>query len=32
MDAVDAIEGVPTGPGDQPDEPVVIEKVELSEG
>ena len=32
MDAVDAIEGLPTGPGDQPEEPVVIEKVELSEG
>ncbi len=31
MDAVDAIEGVSTGPGDQPDEPVIIERVELSE-
>jgi peptidyl-prolyl cis-trans isomerase B (cyclophilin B) len=31
MDAVDAIEGVPTGPGDQPEEPVIIERVELSE-
>ena len=30
MDAVDAIEGVETGPGDMPAEPVVIEKVELS--
>ena len=30
MDAVDAIEGVETGPGDMPTEPVVIEKVELS--
>ena len=30
MDAVDAIEGVQTGPGDMPTEPVVIEKVELS--
>ena len=30
MDAVDAIEGVETGPGDKPTEPVVIEKVELS--
>jgi peptidyl-prolyl cis-trans isomerase B (cyclophilin B) len=29
MDAVDAIEGVQTGPGDQPEEPVVIERVEL---
>ena len=32
MDAVDAIEGVPTGPGDQPDEPVIIERVELADG
>jgi cyclophilin family peptidyl-prolyl cis-trans isomerase len=32
MDAVDAIEGVSTGPGDQPDEPVVIERVELADG
>ena len=31
MDSVDAIEGVPTGPGDQPEEPVVIERVELSD-
>jgi peptidyl-prolyl cis-trans isomerase B (cyclophilin B) len=31
MDAVDAIEGVPTGPGDQPNEPVVIERVELDQ-
>jgi peptidyl-prolyl cis-trans isomerase B (cyclophilin B) len=32
MDAVDAIEGVQTGPGDQPDEPVIIERVELADG
>jgi peptidyl-prolyl cis-trans isomerase B (cyclophilin B) len=32
MDAVDAIEGVSTGPGDQPDEPVIIERVELADG
>jgi peptidyl-prolyl cis-trans isomerase B (cyclophilin B) len=32
MDAVDAIEGVSTGPGDQPDEPVIIERVELDDG
>ena len=32
MDAVDAIEGLPTGAGDQPAEPAIIEKVELSEG
>ena len=31
MDAVDAIEGVQTGPGDQPDEPVIIERVELAD-
>jgi cyclophilin family peptidyl-prolyl cis-trans isomerase len=31
MDAVDAIEGVQTGPGDRPEEPVVIERVELAE-
>ena len=31
MDSVDAIEGLPTGPGDQPEEPVVIERVELAE-
>ena len=31
MDAVDAIEGIDTGPGDQPSEPQVIEKVELSD-
>ena len=30
MDAVDAIEGVETGPGDMPTEPVFIERVELS--
>jgi cyclophilin family peptidyl-prolyl cis-trans isomerase len=29
MDAVDAIEGVETGPGDRPTEPVFIERVEL---
>jgi len=31
MDAVDAIEGVETGPGDQPVEPVLIERVELAD-
>ena len=31
MDAVDAIEGTETGPGDQPNEPQVIERVELSD-
>jgi cyclophilin family peptidyl-prolyl cis-trans isomerase len=31
MDAVDAIEGVETGPGDRPAEPIVIERVELSD-
>src|SRR3954452_6509289 len=31
MDAVDAIEGTDIGPGDQPTEPQVIERVELSE-
>jgi peptidyl-prolyl cis-trans isomerase B (cyclophilin B) len=31
MDAVDVIEGTDTGPGDQPTEPQVIERVELSE-
>ena len=30
MDAVDAIEGVSTGAGDKPNEPVLIERVELS--
>ena len=30
MESVDAIEGVETGAGDQPVEPVVIERVELS--
>ena len=30
MDAVDAIEGTETGPGDKPVEPAVIERVELS--
>jgi peptidyl-prolyl cis-trans isomerase B (cyclophilin B) len=29
MDAVDAIESTPTGPGDQPVEPQTIERVEL---
>jgi peptidyl-prolyl cis-trans isomerase B (cyclophilin B) len=31
MDTVDAIEAVKTGPGDRPEEPVVIERVELAE-
>jgi peptidyl-prolyl cis-trans isomerase B (cyclophilin B) len=31
MDAVDAIEGTETGPSDQPAEPQVIERVELSD-
>jgi peptidyl-prolyl cis-trans isomerase B (cyclophilin B) len=31
MEAVDAIEAAPTGPGDRPTEPQVIERVELSE-
>ena len=31
MEAVDAIEGTETGPGDQPNEPQVIERVELSD-
>ena len=31
MDAVDAIEGTETGPGDKPAEPQVIERVELSD-
>jgi peptidyl-prolyl cis-trans isomerase B (cyclophilin B) len=31
MDAVDAIEGTETGPGDKPVEPQKIERVELSE-
>ncbi|MBA2342358.1 MAG: peptidylprolyl isomerase [Thermoleophilaceae bacterium] len=30
MDAVDAIEGVSTGAGDKPNEPVLIERVELA--
>src|SRR6187401_646089 len=30
MDAVDAIEAAPTGPGDRPSEPQVIERIELS--
>ncbi len=29
MDAVDSIEGVETGPGDRPAEPVMIESIEL---
>jgi peptidyl-prolyl cis-trans isomerase B (cyclophilin B) len=31
MEAVDAIEGTETGPGDRPTEPQVIERVELSD-
>ena len=31
MEAVDAIEGTETGPGDQPSEPQVIERVELGD-
>jgi peptidyl-prolyl cis-trans isomerase B (cyclophilin B) len=31
MDAVDAIEGTATGPGDRPMEPQLIERVELSD-
>jgi len=31
MDTVDAIEATPTGPGDRPLEPQVIERVELSD-
>jgi peptidyl-prolyl cis-trans isomerase B (cyclophilin B) len=31
MDAVDAIEGTETGPADQPSEPQVIERIELSD-
>jgi cyclophilin family peptidyl-prolyl cis-trans isomerase len=31
MDAVDAIEAAPTGAGDRPNEPQVIERVELAE-
>ena len=31
MDAVDAIEGTETGPGDRPSEPQVIESVELGD-
>jgi cyclophilin family peptidyl-prolyl cis-trans isomerase len=30
MDVVDSIEGTPTGPGDRPVEPVVMEKVTIS--
>jgi peptidyl-prolyl cis-trans isomerase B (cyclophilin B) len=32
MEAVDAIEGMPTGPGDRPEQPVVIERVEVDGG
>jgi len=31
MDAVDTIEGLPTGSGDRPEEPVIIERVELAD-
>jgi len=31
MDAVDAMEGVPTGSGDRPKEPVILERVELAD-
>ena len=31
MEAVEAIEGTETGPGDQPSEPQVIERIELSD-
>jgi cyclophilin family peptidyl-prolyl cis-trans isomerase len=31
METVDAIEGTETGPGDQPTEPQMIERVELSD-
>jgi cyclophilin family peptidyl-prolyl cis-trans isomerase len=31
MEAVDAIEGTPTGPGDRPSDPQVIERIELSD-
>jgi peptidyl-prolyl cis-trans isomerase B (cyclophilin B) len=31
METVDAIEGTESGPGDRPDEPQVIERVELSD-
>jgi peptidyl-prolyl cis-trans isomerase B (cyclophilin B) len=31
MEAVTAIEGAPTGPGDRPREPQVIERIELSD-
>jgi hypothetical protein len=30
MDAVDAIEGLPTGPNDRPLEPPTIESIELN--
>ena len=32
MEAVDAIEGLPTGSGDRPTEPAIIERVELDAG
>jgi peptidyl-prolyl cis-trans isomerase B (cyclophilin B) len=32
MEAVDAIEAVPTGAGDRPEQPVVIERVEVDGG
>ncbi|MBA3298709.1 MAG: peptidylprolyl isomerase [Thermoleophilaceae bacterium] len=31
MEAVDAIEGLPTGRGDKPTEPAILERVELAE-
>jgi peptidyl-prolyl cis-trans isomerase B (cyclophilin B) len=31
MDAVDAIEGSPTGPGDQPADPILIERIDLTD-
>lgn len=31
MDSVDAIEALPTGAGDRPEEPVVLERVELAD-
>jgi peptidyl-prolyl cis-trans isomerase B (cyclophilin B) len=31
MDAVDAIEGAPTGPGDQPADPILIERIDLTD-
>jgi cyclophilin family peptidyl-prolyl cis-trans isomerase len=32
METVDAIEGVETGPGDKPVEPVVIDRIDVTEG